>query len=289
MEYLENHFQLNAKSRKRFSFGIGIAVLLHTGLIFGVVVKEAERARAVSDLEVTMVTHFAEDEPIDADCWAQENQQASGTLDEARMLTTTTTENNKGPGDNAGLEQEQKEISVENPGEQILTTSAASLEQARLDMASNSTFNVTIASQLQSGREARLAKLDSLQQDLARRPKVGTLTSVSARARDDAAYQLHLQERITEIGNAHYPEASLSEKVFGSLRMKITIMPNGIVESVDILETSGHVILDKAALEIARLSSPFQAFSGTTATEYDKIVFIRTWQFLPSGTLKTGE
>jgi len=289
MDHADNHFQLNAKSKSRLSFGFVVAVLLHVVLIFGVVAQEIDRASAVSDLEITLVTHFSEDEPVDADFWAQENQQASGTVDEALMPTTTTTAKLQGQEDGSGSDLERKEVSAETSGEQVIATTADSLSSEQVDINSENVFEVSVSAEPMSLRDVKLARLDAMEQEYARRPKLGTLTSVSARARDDAAYQLHLQERITEIGNAHYPEASLSESTFGSLRLMLNILSDGTLDSVEILESSGHDVLDRAAIDIARLASPFTAFSGTTADQYDKIAFIRTWFFIPGGQVQIRE
>jgi len=71
------------------------------------------------------------------------------------------------------------------------------------------------------------------------------------------------------------------------LRMKLIVLPDGTLESTEITESSGSSILDRSAVRIARLSAPFEPFSRELEAKYDKIVFIRTWQFLPGGRLQT--
>ena len=86
-------------------------------------------------------------------------------------------------------------------------------------------------------------------------------------------------------GNRHYPEEALAKEIFGSLRLQLTILPDGRLESADVLESSGQPILDRAAVEIARQAGPFEPFPPAVRAKYDKIVFIRTWQFLPGGVI----
>eukprot|EP00752_Nemacystus_decipiens_P018858 g16914.t1 len=239
-------------------------------------------------MEITLVTHYSEETPDDADFWAQQNQQASGTKEEVLMPTSPVTNAMQGNNQAEGLELHQASLAVQNPGNEVLSTSSDASSSVKIDMDATEEEFLSQSEEM-ARRQAILARLDALQQDYARRPRVGTLTSVSAKARDDAEYQLHLQDRIVATGNANYPSDSLTQGVFGSLRLMLTILQDGTLESIEILESSGVVLLDQAALEIAHMSAPFNGFPDATAQKYDKIVFIRTWQFLPGGRLETGE
>ena len=46
-----------------------------------------------------------------------------------------------------------------------------------------------------------------------------------------------------------------------------------------ILESSGHPVLDRAALNIVRTAAPFAPFTGELAANYDQVEIIRTWRF----------
>jgi len=63
----------------------------------------------------------------------------------------------------------------------------------------------------------------------------------------------------------------------------VAINPNGTIHSVEILESSGHRILDQAAVQIVHLAAPFQSFPPEIRREYDRLEIIRTWQFEISG------
>ena len=282
-------YEINAHSADRLGFGFFFAAAVHACLIFGMAIGSEEPESSIADLEITLVTHYSEEAPEDADFWAQQNQEASGTEEEALMLTSEMTDATPGENNAEGAEMLQSRLAAETPGAQVVTTVADSIDEVRADLDAE---EEEVASQVEeeiARREAIAARLDVLQQDYAKRPRIGTLTSVSAKAREDAAYQLHLQDRIISNGNANYPTASLEQEVFGSLRLMLTILQDGTLESMEILESSGELVLDQAALEIARASAPFQSFPADTAERYDKIVFIRTWQFMPGGRLQTDE
>ena len=284
---LEQDYQLNAQSGDRFGFGFFIAAVFHLIIIFGVVFKAPAPRFNQGDLDVTLVTHFSDAEPEEADFIAQANQQASGTLDEAAVPTSPQQESRYETAGSSGQNSSLDEGSVAGRSRDTIVTTVAKsdIELEQDDEGDQAGGGAPAA----SARQAMLARLDTLRQEYARRPKVGTLTSVAAKAREDAEYQAHLQERIIEVGNQQYPQESIRQGIFGDLRLMLTILADGTLETTEITESSGSQMLDRAAVEIARQAAPYDVFPPQLAVKYDKIVFIRTWQFLPGGRVETGE
>jgi protein TonB len=54
-----------------------------------------------------------------------------------------------------------------------------------------------------------------------------------------------------------YPLAARKSKTEGRVGVKMTILKDGRLERIEIIESSGYVILDKAALESVRRAAPF--------------------------------
>src|SRR5690554_7441783 len=78
-------------SSDRFIFTLFLAIVLHAVAILGVSFQAQERNNNQSKtLEVTLASYKSDDAPEKADFIAQENQQGSGILEEAKMLTTDT-------------------------------------------------------------------------------------------------------------------------------------------------------------------------------------------------------
>jgi protein TonB len=102
---------------------------------------------------------------------------------------------------------------------------------------------------------------------------------VSARAAEDAAYLAEWRQRVEEVGNQYYPQASLRYGIFGDLRMLVTVRSDGQLEDVRILESSGFAVLDEAAIRIVRLAAPFPPFPEALAASTDKLEIVRRWQF----------
>jgi len=76
-------------SSDRLSFALFLALLIHAVLILGISFTASDRDNLSKTLEVTLATYKSDKAPEQADFLAQENQEGSGTLDEARMLTTS--------------------------------------------------------------------------------------------------------------------------------------------------------------------------------------------------------
>ena len=59
----------------------------------------------------------------------------------------------------------------------------------------------------------------------------------------------------------------------------VSLLPNGDVHQVKILESSGHKVLDEAAIRIVHLASPYAPFPRGISSEVDILEIIRTWRF----------
>jgi len=277
---------INAGSGDRLGFGLFLSLALHAVVFLWFKFQHDLPSSNASDLDVTIVTHFSDRAPEEADYLAQANQQASGTLADAAVPTAPEV-GDRAMDAKANTQQQQPQQQLFADSIAVVTTTAFSDE--KLSPEQGDEADQTERSEEAARREAMLARLDSLRQEYAKRPRIGTLTSVAAKARADAAYQVHLQERVIAVGNQNYPAESIQNSVFGSLRLMLTIGADGTLLGTEIAESSGHTLLDSAAVRIARLSAPYDPFPAELAAKYDQIVFIRTWQFLPGGSLVTSE
>ena len=94
------------------------------------------------------------------------------------------------------------------------------------------------------------------------------------------AYYLEAWRRKVErIGNLNYPSEARARSLNGSLRLLVTITADGALRDVRVLETSGHRVLDEAALHIVRLAAPYAPFSPKMRATTDLLEIERTWHF----------
>ena len=126
------------------------------------------------------------------------------------------------------------------------------------------------------------------QQEYAKRPRRYTISSASTQQRHDALYLDNWRKRIELVGNEHYPQQARRDEIFGSLRMLVSIRPDGSVQEIRILQGSGQQVLDQAAVDIVRLAAPFDEFPAELRGEIDLLEIIRTWRFRPGNAFSSN-
>lgn len=124
-----------------------------------------------------------------------------------------------------------------------------------------------------------VAQLDARRKAYARLPRIERLTSAATREAVDAAYLHAWKRRVEAIGNEHYPVEAKRRRLYGELRLLVTLRPDGSVAETRVMQSSGHVLLDNAAVQIVRLAAPFDTFPPPIAARADRLEIIRTWQF----------
>lgn len=282
---------LNAQvsSTDRLIFTGFVAVALHALLIFGVVFDANFSPKLSPSINVTLATHRDKLAPEQADFLAQHNQQASGTEQLAKEITVTK---------EAQIADTQiREIAppvemlrshTQPQAQQIITSQGRSRwtinpaqDQAQLPQTQTGQANI----QLQHSAEiaSLQAKLARMRQAYAKRPRIRRLTSVATKASIDAEYLSKWSSKVVFVGNRNYPEAALNKGITGTLRLAVTVMPDGRVERVELLHSSGQKMLDRAALQIVHLASPFARFPEEIRKSTDRLEIIRTWHFEISG------
>ena len=78
----------------------------------------------------------------------------------------------------------------------------------------------------------------------------------------------------------------------GQLVLTVGLASNGQIESIDIIQSSGHKVLDDAAIRIVHLAAPFppvpQGKDDRGRKGVDVLYITRTWQFLRGNELQTS-
>lgn len=274
-------------SSDRLSFALFLAVLLHAVLVLGISFKASDRNNLSKTLEVTLASYKSNKAPEHADFIAQENQEGSGTLDEARMLTTDVQADFQANTINEASPQEQQATAPKKPvgDRQLVTTKADSKNRTQ-----TSSQQPALQLDLPDGPQKSLlqrslemasleAKLDTLRQTYAKQPRVQRLTAASTMKASDAYYVNSWRHKIEQMGALNYPREA--ESCFDNcrLRLLVAINPDGTINELRILESSGKKVLDDAALRIVRLSAPFAPFTDEMRKSTDILEIIRTWQF----------
>jgi periplasmic protein TonB len=131
---------------------------------------------------------------------------------------------------------------------------------------------------------ARLAaEIHLRSQRYARRPS-RKFVSASTREYAWAAYLRRWVDRAERVGNLNYPDEARRRRLAGTVVINVGVRRDGSIERADIVLTSGIPLLDAAALRIARLAAPYPPLPKTSE-DPDILNVVRTWQFLPEGSL----
>ncbi|MAK90415.1 MAG: energy transducer TonB [Oceanospirillaceae bacterium] len=274
-------------SSDRLSFTLFLALLIHALVILGISFTASDSENLSKTLEVTLANYKSDKAPEEADYIAQANQEGSGTLDEAKMLTTDVEADFQSNAINEASPQEQQASAPKKPQgqQQTVTTSAetkrkVSKEQTepalQLDIPDGPQKSLLERSLEMASLEA---KLDTLRQTYAKKPRVQRLTAMSTMAASDAYYVNSWRRKIEQMGALNYPREA--ENCFDNcrLRLLVAINPDGTIRELNILESSGRKVLDDAALRIVRMSAPFAPFTEEMRKDIDVLEIIRTWQF----------
>jgi protein TonB len=100
-----------------------------------------------------------------------------------------------------------------------------------------------------------------------------------------AAYLEAWRRKVERIGNLNYPDEAKRNRLYGNLLMHVAVRADGSVERIRVVRSSGHKLLDDAAVRIVRMSSPFAPFPPEIRKHVDVLDITRTWQFLDGNTL----
>lgn len=105
----------------------------------------------------------------------------------------------------------------------------------------------------------------------------------------DYRYSQYLSDwrnKVERIGAMNYPEEARG-KFFGSLVLSVALRPDGSVDRIIVVRSSGNKVLDDAAKRIVMMGSPFAPFPPDIRKETDYLDITRTWNFTRGDALET--
>lgn len=270
-----------------------LALAVHAAVIFGISFAPMVLPRLAIPpaLDITLVQTPSEVTPKEVNFLAQANQEASGTEDEDNKprspLASLLPQNNEGE---APLQSEASTEDLQSKLDpQILTTKAATFTELSKEPDQPDTMNDLITEiTADSAQEIAqlLAEVDAAEAQYARRPRIHFIDAVSAKSAVEAEYIDSWIKKIERIGNINFPEEAIRRNMSGKLILNVTLDHAGRVVDSQIDVSSGFNVLDKAALRIVRLASPYPPLPADIRKKWDQLNITRTWIF-HSGTFNT--
>ena len=274
-------------SSERFGFTVFLSACVHAILILGVGFTYMGESESEPAMEITLAQYRSEVAPDDADFLAQENQLGSGTLEQAAAPSTPFDSDFNADTIQQTVPVPQTRIVQQDTRFQdsAIITTFQDEEEVRQDLeeveqdTDTPPAEETTAEDLSVAIASLQAQLDRQRQEYARRPRKYTISSASTKQSHDALYLDKWRRRIEAVGNINYPEAARQQRIYGSLRMMVSLLPDGKVMNIEILRSSGHAMLDQAAVDIVNLAAPFDPFPEELIDSVDILEIIRTWRF----------
>ena len=272
-----------AANDRVFTFAIGASIVLH-GIVLAIHFKVPEMLRwqqPEQRLEVVLVNAKTRDRPTKAEVMAQANLDRGGNVEENRRARSPlpVTEPRQPGRDLVDAQRRVKELEAQQ--QQLL---AAAREAAKTAQAT--TTPAEQAAPQPSGRDLadlalaaiRLqAQIDKRVEEYQKRPRKRFIGARASEYRF-AQYEEDWRAKVERFGTVNYP-AEARGKIYGNLRLTVTIRPDGNVESIELDRSSGLKVLDNAAFRIVRMAAPYAAFPASIKRDTDLIVITRTWFF----------
>lgn len=265
---------------------IGTSIVLHA-ILLAVHFKFPTAPRQQNSeqrMDVVLVNAKTRERPTKADVLAQANLDRGGNVDERRRARSPlpVTEP-KTPG--RDLSDAQRKVRELEARQQELLALA---REAQAKVAQQPTKNAPSeqAPAQPSGRDLadlalaamRLqAQIDKQIDDYQKRPRKKFIGANAAEYRF-AQYEEEWRTKVERLGTVNYP-AEARGKLYGNLRLTVTIRPDGTVDSVELDRSSGLKVLDAAAFRIVRMAAPYAAFPASIRRDTDLLVITRTWFF----------
>ncbi len=265
---------------------IAVSFLLHAVLL-SIHFKFPDSLRwrsANATLEVVLVNARTQDRPVKPDVLAQVNLDRGGDTDEPRRAKTPLPVTEPQVTGQHLAEARRRARRLESEQQRLL----AQVRESRRNAGQESEKPAPTpepAKEL-SGRDLadlslaamRLqAQIDRQIEEYQSRPRKKFIGARAAEYRF-AQYEEDWRLKIERIGTVNYP-AEARGKLYGNLRLTVTIRPDGSVESVELDRSSGFRPLDAAAFKIVRMASPFAPFPASIRKDTDLLVITRTWFF----------
>ncbi len=277
-------------SSDRLGLTLFFAIVIHMIIILGITFDpfdDKDKASAFPTMDVTLVNTADQEKPVDPDYLAQVSQRGGGNRRENVRATRTpdAVGAHNIPGTNKITSPPQPAAGQHSP--EVLTQNQAAQALAAAPKGKPSPPHIVTAAELimQSKEIASLtAEIDESVQAQAKQPRERFI-SASTREMRDAAYMESWRNKVERIGNLNYPEVAKQRHLSGSLILDVAILPDGSVKDITVRRSSGHKLLDDAAVRIVKLAAPFAPFPADIRKDTDILHITKMWQFLSGNQL----
>lgn len=278
----------------RLGLTVFVALAVHAIVILGISFdfEELLPEKNMPTMEITLVHSHSKEAPEEADYLAQANQKGGGNVEERVRPSSPlsnpmpTTEDGLAPHSQLDflpppLEKKEKQKEI------IAAEKSPFVDQSQ-------DFERDVPMQTKSKQAAQLyersrqfarlrAEIQQLKQAYQKTPHHTYVTGINAKQNRFASYIEAWRDKVENVGNLNYPEAAVRNNVSGDLLLDVAINPDGTVQNIKVLRSSGKGMLDKAAKDIVMMASPYPPLSKEILKDTDVLHISLVWNFKLKG------
>lgn len=266
------------------------SLILHMVVILGVTftLPKLRPLEGLATLEITLVQSSTARAPENPEFLAQANQDGGGDSDLAEIATNplpirevsdrsrqVPTAKPK-PQRQVVAKQERHDLMTQPRAESKIA--APSPEPQKKEQQAQPAETGLLASAESPERAQLNAEISRFWQEYQKRPKRKFLNARTQEYKY-AAYMDAWRAKVERIGNLNYPEEARARRITGNLVLDVVLNPDGTLHNAAIRRSSGHKLLDDAAIRIVELAAPFAPFPPDIRAEADLLHITRTWKF----------
>jgi protein TonB len=233
-------------------------------------------------MDVVLVNAKSAEKPQKADALAQANLAGGGNTDQKLRASSPFPAIEQRQTSQELRAAEARVRQLENEAKEVMTRMKAKARIVPVESPAESATKADIEARDLVDKSLEIARLEAqIRRDFIAYQERPKRKFIGARAEEYrfAQYVDGWRQKVERIGNLNYPGEARSRKIYGSLLLTVAIKADGEVEAVEITRSSGHKILDQAAVRIVRLASPFERFPDNIRRDTDVLHITRTWTF----------
>ncbi len=233
-------------------------------------------------MDVVLVNAKSASKPQKADALAQANLDGGGNTDQKLRASSPMPSVQDRDTARELKAAESRRKMLENEARELMTRLKSKAQVASIEPAPQAAAKPDEQARDLVEKSLEIARLEAqIRRDYQAYQERPKRKFVGARAAEYrfAHYVDNWRQKIERVGNLNYPEEAKARRIYGSLQLTVAIKADGEVESVEINKSSGHKVLDQAAVRIVRLAAPFDRFPANIKADTDILHITRTWTF----------
>jgi protein TonB len=271
-----------------------VATVLHAFVILGISfdIARDEPPAPERTLDITLVQPKIAPDPVEKPDFLAQQTQAGGGEEAVRERRTSPLGNPEAtPNPKPALELERS--GSEQPQPQLAPEIIAAPKAPRQESVPppEPVVRAKPKARLSQLLASTQIEIDRLTAELDRRTLSASqrdrrkAVNASTQEYQYASYLESWRRKVEKIGNLNYPDEAKRRRLYGNLLMHVAVRADGSVEKISVRRSSGHKLLDDAAVRIVRMAAPFAPFPPEIRQAVDVLDITRTWQFLDGDTL----